>query len=70
MKKNVGNIDKIIRLVVAIVLVALYFTGKITGALGIIGLIAAGVFTVTSLVGTCPIYSLLGASTCPVETEK
>lgn len=69
MKKNVGNIDKVIRLVVAIALVALFFTDKITGTLGIVGLIVAGVFAVTAIVGTCPIYSILGASTCPVKTE-
>jgi divalent metal cation (Fe/Co/Zn/Cd) transporter len=69
MKNNVGNTDKIIRLVVAVALVALYFTGKITGTLGIIGLVVAGVFTFTALAGTCPIYSLLGASTCPVKKE-
>lgn len=69
MKKNVGNTDKIIRLVVAVALVALYFTGKITGTLGVIGLVVAGVFTFTALLGTCPIYSLLGASTCPVKKE-
>jgi len=39
MKKNVGNTDKIIRLVVAVALVALYFTGKITGTLGIVALV-------------------------------
>jgi asparagine N-glycosylation enzyme membrane subunit Stt3 len=67
MKKNVGNTDKIIRLVIAVALIALYFTGKITGALGIVGLVVAAVFAVTSFAGTCPIYSILGASTCPVK---
>ena len=69
MKKNVGNTDKIIRLVVAVALVALFFTGKISGTLGIVGLIVAAIFAVTSLVGTCPIYSIIGASTCPVKKE-
>lgn len=69
MKKNVGNTDKIIRLLIAVALVVLYFTGKITGTLGIIGLVVAGVFTFTAIAGTCPIYSLLGASTCPVKRE-
>lgn len=69
MKKNVGNTDKIIRLVVAVALVALYFTGKITGTLGIVGLVVAAVFAVTAFAGTCPIYSILGASTCPVKEK-
>lgn len=69
MKKNVGNTDKVIRLVVAIALVALYFTGILKGTLGIVGLAVAGVFALTALAGTCPIYSLLGASTCPVKEK-
>lgn len=69
MKKNVGNTDKIIRLVVAVALVALYFTGTLNGAFGILGLIVAAVFAVTAFAGTCPIYSILGASTCPVKEK-
>ncbi len=69
MKKNVGRTDKIIRLVIAVALIALFFTGKISGSLGIVGLVVAGVFALTAIVGTCPIYSILGARTCPVKQE-
>jgi len=67
MKKNMGSTDKVIRLSVAAVLAALYFTGTVTGTLGIVALVAAGVFTLTSLVSFCPIYPILGINTCSVK---
>ncbi|MFN4007259.1 MAG: DUF2892 domain-containing protein [Chitinophagaceae bacterium] len=66
MKKNMGSIDKIIRLVVAAVLVYLYYAGIITGTLGVVLLVVAGVFTLTSVVSFCPLYTLLGIKTCKV----
>ena len=56
MKLNMGNTDRIIRVVVAIVLGVLYFTGQVTGTMGIVALVLAAVFVLTSLVGTCPLY--------------
>jgi hypothetical protein len=67
MKKNMGNTDKVIRLSAAAILAALYFTETVTGTLGIVALVAAGVFTLTSLVSFCPIYPILGISTCSVK---
>jgi hypothetical protein len=67
MKTNVGTIDKVIRIAMAIVFAVLYFTGTVTGTLGIVLLVLGGVFLLTSLMGTCPIYSLVGISTCPVK---
>ncbi|MFN3997882.1 DUF2892 domain-containing protein [Algoriphagus sp.] len=68
MKKNMGSTDKIIRLIIAAVLVVLYFTGTLTGTLGIIALVVAAIFTLTSLVSFCPLYTLLGIKTCKVKT--
>lgn len=65
MKSNVGNNDKAVRISVAILLVALYFTGTLSGILGVIALVVAAVFVVTSLVGFCPLYAIFGMSTCP-----
>ena len=62
-----GNIDRGIRVIVAIIIAALYFTGTLTGTLGIVLLVLAGVFVLTSVVSFCPLYTLIGASTCPVE---
>ncbi len=64
MKTNMGTTDRIIRLVIAAVLAFLYFSGTLTGTLGIVALVVAAVFTLTSLVSFCPMYSLLGMSTC------
>ena len=63
MKKNVGTIDRVIRILVAVVVVALYFTHVISGVLGIVLLALAVVFVITSLFSFCPIWLALGLST-------
>lgn len=63
MKKNMGSIDKVIRILVAVVFVVLFFTKVITGTLGIILLVLAAVFVLTSLISFCPIYWPLSIST-------
>jgi len=63
MKKNVGQIDRIIRVALAVLVGILYFTGVISGTWAIILGILAVVLLVTGLVGTCPLYVLLGTST-------
>jgi type IV secretory pathway VirB2 component (pilin) len=45
----------------------LYFTGTVTGTLGIVLVVIAGVFTLTSVISFCPLYSIVGLSTCPVQ---
>jgi hypothetical protein len=70
MKKNVGTVDKIIRLLVATVLAILYFTGVVSGTLGIVLLIVAVVFAATAFIGFCGLYTLLGISTCPVKRTR
>ena len=67
MKTNMGGMDRIIRVLVAIVAVALYFTGTLTGTLGIVALVVAGIFLLTSVVSFCPLYTLFGISTCPTK---
>jgi hypothetical protein len=56
MKKNMGIIDIVIRLVIAALVVVLYFTNVISGILGIVLLVLAGIFVVTSIFGICPLY--------------
>jgi hypothetical protein len=63
MKKNMGTIDKVIRILVAIVIAVLYFTHVISGTLGIILLVLAGVLVLTSLIGFCPLYLPFGLNT-------
>ena len=67
MKKNMGSADRIIRLVIAAVLAFLFYNGTISGTLGIIAVVAAAVFALTSLVSFCPLYPLLGINTCSVK---
>jgi len=67
MKKNMGTIDKVIRILAAVVIAILYFTHLISGTLAIILLIVAGIFILTSLVSFCPIYLALGIKTCKKE---
>jgi hypothetical protein len=67
MKKNMGTTDKVIRVLVAVVILVLYFTHVITGTLAVILLILAGVFVLTSLLGFCPLYLLFGLSTAKKE---
>lgn len=64
MKKNMGNADKIIRVVIAAIIGILYFTGTITGTLGIVLLVLAGIFVLTSFISFCPLYAPFGFSTC------
>lgn len=65
MKKNMGSADKVIRLLLAVVFAVLYFTGTISGTPGLVLLVLGGVFAATSLVSFCPLYTLVGISTCP-----
>ena len=65
MKKNMGNADRIVRVIIAAVLAGLYFGGVITGTLGIVLVAAGAVFVLTSLISFCPLYALFGMNTCP-----
>lgn len=60
-----GNLDRGIRIVVAIVLAVLYFMGKIEGTLGYVVLAVAAIFALTSLISFCPIYAIFGIKSCP-----
>ncbi|WP_439505586.1 YgaP family membrane protein [Sediminibacterium sp.] len=67
MKKNMGSIDKTIRIIIAAVIAGLYYANIITGTFGIVLLVLAGVFVLTSLVSFCPLYTLFGVSTCSTK---
>jgi hypothetical protein len=64
MKSNVGGLDKILRIVIGIALVALAITGVI-GVWGWIGVVPL----LTGLIGKCPAYSIFGISSCPVKKD-
>jgi uncharacterized membrane protein len=67
MKKNMGSTDKIIRVLIAAVIAILFFTNVISGTFGIVLLVLAGVFVLTSLISFCPLYTLFGINTCPKD---
>jgi uncharacterized membrane protein len=67
MVKNMGNVDKIIRVIIAAIAAGLYFGGIVAGTFGIVLLVVAAIFLLTSFVSFCPLYTLFGWNTCPVK---
>lgn len=62
--KNMGSLDRVLRIVVALVLAYLAVTGVVTGGIAVGAWIVAAIFLVTSLIGFCPAYRLIGVDTC------
>ena len=62
-----GTADRIIRVIIAAIVGVLYFTRTISGTLGIVLLVLAGVFVLTSLISFCPLYAPVGIKTCPAK---
>lgn len=63
MKKNMGNADRIIRILIAVAVGVLYFVGAINGTLALILLLLSGIFIITGMVGFCPLYAPFRIST-------
>jgi Protein of unknown function (DUF2892) len=64
MSRNVGSIDRVVRVIIGLALLAFAFTSGHTYAwLGYIGVVPL----LTAAIGNCPLYSVLGLSTCPVK---
>ncbi len=63
MKRNMSNLDRIIRVVIAALFAYLYFGGMVTGTLGIVLLVLGAVFVLTSVVSFCPLYAVFKLST-------
>jgi hypothetical protein len=70
MKKNMGSVDRIVRVVLAAVLAILFFTKVVTGTIGIVLLALAVIFLLTSVVSFCPLYAPFGISTCSVKEKE
>jgi len=64
-----GIADRVIRFLIAAVIAVLYFTNIITGTLGIVLLVLGAIFLITSFISFCPLYTLVGLSTCPSKKE-
>lgn len=67
MKKNMGTLDKGIRVVIAIAIALLYFFNVISGTLAYILMAVAIIFLLTSLINFCPLYTILGINTCKLK---
>ncbi len=63
MKKNMSTIDRVIRVIIAVLFFFLYFSGQVTGALGVILLVVGIVFLATSTMSFCPIYRIFNTGT-------
>lgn len=70
MKKNMGLADKFFRILIAVLVGILYYMDLISGTLGIVLLVVAGIFVITSFVSFCPLYSPLGLSTICKKNQK
>ncbi|WP_417800314.1 DUF2892 domain-containing protein [Tenacibaculum sp.] len=69
MKKNMGNTDKAIRTLIALIIAALSYFEFISGIFGNILLVLAIILLVTSLINFCPLYKLLGINTCKTKNS-
>jgi Protein of unknown function (DUF2892) len=63
MKKNMGAFDRVLRITAAVVVLVFYYNNVISGTVAIVLLAIAAIFILTSFIGLCPLYSLLGIRT-------
>lgn len=70
MKKNMGNLDKAIRILIALTISILYFTQTISGTAGMVLLIIGAVLLLTTIINFCPLYTILGINTCKTKPKK
>lgn len=65
MKKNMGNADRIIRVIIAVSVAILYWKGIIQGTIAYVLLALSAIFLLTSFISFCPLYRIFGIHTCP-----
>jgi hypothetical protein len=63
MKTNESGLDRVIRIVLGLILLVLFLTGSVTGAVGVIFVILSAILLITGAIGFCPLYALLKIST-------
>jgi K+-transporting ATPase A subunit len=69
MKTNMGSMDRMVRLFIAVILGLSAFNGMITGVWAVVAYAVTAIFILTSLVGFCPLYAVFGISTCSLKKE-
>lgn len=67
MKKNVGSIDKVVRLIIAVIAVYVVYKGIVASPWDYVLYAVAGIMVITSLMGSCPLFSIFGINTCKVK---
>ncbi len=67
MKTNMGNTDKTVRIIVAVVFVTLFTTKVVTGLFALVLIVLGGIFLATSLISFCPLYRVFGWNTFAVK---
>ena len=65
-----GTTDRVVRSIIALAVLGLYLSGIISGVLGVVLLVVAGIFLLTSFVSFCPIYAPFKLNTCKVKDTK
>ena len=63
MKANIGSIDKLVRILIAALILVLYFANVISGTVAIVLFIVAAILLITAFINFCPIWHFLGIST-------
>ncbi|WP_350289228.1 DUF2892 domain-containing protein [uncultured Croceitalea sp.] len=67
MKKNMGNTDRMIRIIAALAVIGLYYFNVLEGTIAYVLLALSGIFALTSFISFCPLYSIFGLNTCKVK---
>ncbi len=67
MKANVGGIDRIVRLLAGLALIAVGALGLVASPWNVVAMVAGAVFTLTSVISFCPLYTILGINSCSVK---
>lgn len=70
MKANMGLVDRIIRLVIALTVAILYFTGAVKYTLALVLIIVAGIFLLTAAFSFCPLYTIFKLNTKKKKTDE
>lgn len=67
MKRNMGSADRVIRILLGLLSIALFVLKAVTGTWGVLLVVAGGIFILTSLISFCPLYTIIGINTCKVK---
>jgi hypothetical protein len=70
MKKNMGSADRMIRIIIAVIIGILYYTGVVSGTVAIVLMVIGGIFLLTGFINFCPLYVPFGITTLKSKKDK